>query len=184
MARDRGDLLGEIGFLDRAVALLGGEQEQGVALLPALVSALCETGSSRRAEELAVRAVSTSAALGLPGVGARAAIERERIRLHLPPGDLRRGKRGGRRRAGVARRSTDWDDDLGLARAAYLLADLTWLMGDLVGSYAHAERMLVHARRAGSGFDVATALVFMGWALVEGPWPTARGDRALRHPGG
>ena len=62
-------------------------------------------------------------------------------------------------------------DELGLARAAYLMSDLAWLMGDPVASYAHAERMLSHARRAGSGFDVATALIFMAWALVEGPWP-------------
>ena len=33
--------------------------------------------------------------------------------------------------------------------------------------------MLAHARRAGSGFDVATALIFMAWGLVEGPWPAA-----------
>ena len=31
--------------------------------------------------------------------------------------------------------------------------------------------MLILARRAGSDFDAATALVFMAWALVEGPWP-------------
>ena len=183
VARDRGDLLGQIGFLDRAVALLGTEQEHGVALLPALVSALCEAGSSQRAEELAVRAVATSAALGLPGVGARAAIERERVRLHLHPEtfDLATAS------AAVEEASETLHglgDDLGVTRAAYLLADLAWLMGDLVGSYAHAERMLVHARRAGSGFDTATALVFMGWALVEGPWPDASGDRTLRHPGG
>jgi hypothetical protein len=42
--------------------------------------------------------------------------------------------------------------------------------------YADAERMLSHARRAGSGFDVGTALIFLAWALVEGPWPT---DEAL-----
>ena len=31
--------------------------------------------------------------------------------------------------------------------------------------------MLGHARRAGSAFDVGTALIFMAWGLVEGPWP-------------
>ena len=40
----RGDLPGEIGFLDRAVALLGTDREQGAALLPALVSALVGGG--------------------------------------------------------------------------------------------------------------------------------------------
>ena len=29
----------------------------------------------------------------------------------------------------------------------------------------------MYARRAGSDFDAATALVFMSWCLVEGPWP-------------
>ena len=33
--------------------------------------------------------------------------------------------------------------------------------------------MLAYARRAGSDFDAATALVFMSWCLVEGPWPAS-----------
>jgi hypothetical protein len=65
----------------------------------------------------------------------------------------------------------DAGDELGLARAAYLMSDLTWLTGDPVVSYADAERMLAHARRARSGFDAATALIFLAWGLVEGPWP-------------
>ena len=170
VARGRGDLLGEIGFLDRAVALLGTDQEQGVALLPALVSALSDVGSTERAEELAERAVGTSAALGLAGVGARSAVERERIRLYRHPERFDVASA-----AGVVKRASETlrglGDELGLARAAYLMSDLTWLMGDPVASYADAERMLDHARRAGSGFDVATALIFMAWGLVEGPWP-------------
>jgi hypothetical protein len=31
--------------------------------------------------------------------------------------------------------------------------------------------MLAHARAGGSGFDVATAVTFMAWCLVEGPCP-------------
>jgi DNA-binding SARP family transcriptional activator/tetratricopeptide (TPR) repeat protein len=171
IARGRGDLLGEIGFLDRAVALLGTEEEQGAALLPALVSALFEAGSSDRAELLADRALSTSASLGLPGVEAWSAIERERIRLYRHPDSFDVAVAV----AVVGRASQTLrglGDELALGRAGYLMADLAWLTGDPVASYTHAERMLVHARRAGSGFDVATALTFMGWALVEGPWPT------------
>ena len=67
-------------------------------------------------------------------------------------------------------------DELGLARSAYLMSDLTWLDGDPVASCAHAERMLGHARRAESGFDIATAVVFMAWGLIDGPWPA---DRAI-----
>ena len=171
VARGRGDLLGEIGFLDRAIALLGTDEEQGAALLPALVSALFEAGSSDRAELLAERAVSTSASLGLPRVAAWSAIERERIRLYRHPVSFDVGTAV----AVVAEASKTLrglGDDLALGRAGYLMADLAWLTGDPVASYAHAERMLRHARRAGSGFDAATALTFMGWSLVEGPCPT------------
>ena len=104
--------------------------------------------------------------------GARSAIERERIRLWCHPESFDVA-------AAVAvvehasETLRDGGDELGLARAAYLMSDLTWLMGDPVVSYADAERMLAHARRAGSGFDVATALIFLAWGLVEGPWPVA-----------
>ena len=172
VARGRGDLLGEISFLDRATAVLGTEGPQGAALLPALVSALSDAGSSRRAEELADRAVRTSASLGLSRVGARAAIERERIRLYRHPEsfDVQAAMTVVDAASATLR---DHGDELGQARAAYLMSDLSWLRGDTVTSYAEAERMLAHARRAGSGFDVATALIFMAWGLVEGPLPAA-----------
>jgi hypothetical protein len=51
------------------------------------------------------------------------------------------------------------------------MADLAWLTGDTVMSYAHAERMLAHAGEAESGPDIAMALIFATWCLVEGPWP-------------
>ena len=172
MARSRGDLLGEIGFLDRAVALAGTDAEQGVALLPLLASALSEAASSDRAEEIADRAVATSAALGLPQIGAQAAVERERIRFYRNPETFDVGA-AERVVEEAVRTLAGLGDELGLARAAYLMSDLAWLRGDPVGSCANAERMLGHARRAGSGFDVATGLVFMAWSLVEGPWPAS-----------
>jgi len=187
VAHGRGDLPGEIGFLDRAVALLGLEREEGIELLPALVSALFEAGSFDRAEEAAELAVSASASLGLPRVQARAAVERERIRLCCHPETFRVET------AVVVAEQAEQTlrglgDELGLARAAYLMADLSWLQGDVVTSSAHGERMLAHARRAGSGFDAATALSYMGWNLVEGPWPVpeaiARCDALAREAAG
>src|SRR5262249_50102034 len=62
-------------------------------------------------------------------------------------------------------------DALGRARADYLMADLTWLLGDAVATYANAKRMLGHARRARSGSDIATALLFGAWCLIHGPCP-------------
>jgi tetratricopeptide (TPR) repeat protein len=169
-AHGRGDLPGEIGFLDRAVALLGSGQEEGVELLPALVSALFEAGSFDRAEEVADLAVSRSAWLGLPSVRARAAVERERIHLACHP-ETFRVETAVVVAEQAAQTLRGLGDELGLARAAYLMSDLSWLQGDVVSSYAHGQRMFTHARRAGSGFDAATALSYIGWDLVEGPWP-------------
>jgi DNA-binding SARP family transcriptional activator len=169
-AHARGDLAGEIGFLDRAVALLGDEDPRGAALLPGLVSALFESGASDRADTLADRAVHVTGALGLERVHARARIEREHIRLSCHPETFRpeRSRADASEAIATMRRL---GDELGLARAAYLRSDLAWLAGDLEASYRHAGEMLASARGAGSDFDAATALVFMAWCVVEGPWP-------------
>jgi DNA-binding SARP family transcriptional activator len=168
VARTRGDPPGEIGFLDRALALL--DRHEGAHLLPTLVAALIDAGDLARAEQLAQQAVSTSAALGLPGLQARSAIERERVRLYRHPESfdvpaamavVEHASRTLRARG----------DALGRARADYMMADLAWLLGDTVATYAHAKRMLAHARRAESGVDIATALLFMTSCLVEGPCP-------------
>ena len=170
-----------------AWSLLGSGQEEGVELLPALVSALFEAGSFDRAEEVADLAVSASASLGLGRVHARAAVERERIRLARRPETFRvQDAVVVAERAAQALRG--FGDELGLARAAYLMSDLSWLQGDVVSSSAHGERMLTHARRAGSGFDAATALSYLGWDLVEGPCPApeaiARCDALAREAAG
>ncbi len=172
IAHARGDLAGEIGFLDRAIALLGDDTTHGAPLLPGLVSSLFESGASDRADALADRAVEVTGALGLMRAEARARIEREHIRLSCHPETFRPERSLADAGKAVAT-MRQLGDELGLARAAYLLSDLSWLAGDPVASYAHAESMLAYARRAGSEFDAATALVFMSWCLVEGPWPAS-----------
>ena len=169
-AHGRGDLAGEVGFLDRAVTLLGSGSPEGAELLPFLVSALFESGESDRAEALADHAVSVSGSLGLARVHARARIEREHIRLSCHP-ETFRPELSATVVAEAAQTLRALGDEHGLARAAYLRCDLSWLIGDPMRSYVHAEEMLMLARRAGSDFDAATALVFMAWCLVEGPYP-------------
>jgi len=169
-AHGRGDLRGEIGFLDRAVALLGSDGPEGAELLPELASALLEAGAPERAEALADRAVSVSASLALTGAHARATIERERIRLSCHP-ETFLAEESMALSAEAAGTLRALGDELGLARAAFLMCDLAWLMGDPVTAYAHGQEMLALANRAGSDFEAATALTFMSWCLVEGPWP-------------
>jgi hypothetical protein len=170
VARTRGDLPGEIGFLERAVAVLGTDRTQGAELLPSLSAALIEVGDSARAEEFAGQAVAASIALALPGAEARAAIERERVRLYRDPErfDARAAMAVVDHASRVLRAR---GDALGQVRVDYLMADLTWLLGDAVATYSHSKRMLDHARRVHSGVDIATALLFMTWCLVHGRCP-------------
>jgi DNA-binding SARP family transcriptional activator len=157
LARSRGDLPGEIDFLDRAVALGAGGDE----VLATLASALQEAGDSARAERLTEQATSTSTSL---------AIERERVRLHRHPASF-----DARAATAVVERASRAlharGVELGLARANFLKSELAWLAGDPVACYGHVERMLAHARDAQSGFDIANALILATWCLVEGPWP-------------
>ena len=121
---------------------------------------------------LAERAVAVSRALGLERVHARAALERERMRLSCHPETFdTRARDGGRlgaavdaarrrRRAGArARGVPDVRPRLAVRRPGRVLE--------------HALAMLAHADRAGSDFDAATAVMFVAWCLLEGPWSVA-----------
>ena len=115
-----------------------------------------------------------SASLGLERVHARAVIERERVRLSCHP-ETFQAPDSMRVTAEAAATLREVDDELGLARAAFLMSDLAWLMGDPVAGYEYARQMLERAERASSDFEAATAVMFMAWCLVEGPWPVAEG---------
>jgi DNA-binding SARP family transcriptional activator len=169
-AHARGNIRGQIGFLERAVALLGSEREEGAELFPGLVLALFEAGSIGRALPVADLGVSAAAALGLRRVLARAGVERERIRLCAHPETFDVGTSIVTVEQATATLH-ELGDELGLARAAYMMSDLAWLSCGPAAANVHAERMLAHARRVGSGFDVARAITFVSWSVAEGPMP-------------
>ena len=170
-AHRRGDLSGEIGFLDRAVELLGPGEPAGAELLPALGSALTEAGTLGEAADVAKRAVELGERLGLPLVRWRATVEGERLRLYRHPESVDIDATVAVAEA-AATALRELDDDLGLSRAAYLMCDLAWTTGHVETSFEHAERAVEHARRAGIGFEVAAALNFVA-ALVKGPTPVS-----------
>ena len=95
-AHRRGDLPGEIGLPEpRRRRCSRGDDGARAELLPALAGALFEAGTLARGEAVAEEALALAGRLGLPGVRARAAVERERLRVFLHPET--------RRPAGVAR---------------------------------------------------------------------------------
>ena len=171
-AHQRGDLSGEIGFLDRAVELLGPDGPATAELLPALGSALSEAGTFDQAAEVAARAVELGERLGLPLVRWRGMVDGERLRLYRHPESVDVAATVAvADAAGSALR--ELDDDLGLSRVSYLMCDLAWTVGHTEASFEHAERAVEHARRAGIGFEVAAALNFIA-ALVEGRTPVSQ----------
>ena len=131
-AHGRGDLAGEVEFLNRAIALLGDESPEGAELSQPHLRPV-RVGCVRSGRALTDRAVTVSAALGLEGVHARACIEREHIRLSCHP-ETFRPERSVAAVTEAADTLRALGDELGLARAAYLRSDLSWLIGDPVGS--------------------------------------------------
>ena len=168
-AHRRGDLSGEIGFLDRAVALLGRDEPAAAELLPALGSALTEAGTFDQAAAVAERAVELGEQLGLPLVRWRGVIEGERLRLYRHPESVDVSATIATAEVAAAA-LRELGDDLGLSRASYLMCDLAWTTGRIEASFEHAERAVEHAARVGIGFEVAAALNFVA-ALVQGLTP-------------
>ena len=105
--------------------------EQGAALLPGAACRRSSTPAPRRAPRRSPSARwRRPPRCGLPRVGARAAIERERIRLYRHPERFDVPAAVAVVEQRVAARCRSAGDELGLARAAYLMSDVTWLMGD------------------------------------------------------
>ena len=175
-AHRRGDLPGEIGLLSRATALLAGDDRARAELLPALAGALFEAGTLARGEAVAEEALALAGRLGLPLVRARAAVERERLRVFLNPEtvDPEASLAVCRDAIGPLERM---GDELGLARAHYLTCELVWLQGRSESGYRSAERVVRHARRAGSGFEIDTGVSYMAWAIVVNEIPVSEGIR-------
>jgi hypothetical protein len=116
--------------------------------------------------------------LGLPVVRWRSMVERERARLYADPAgaDTETALATVGQATGVF---TTLGDDLGLARAHYLHAELLWMNGQPDSALRQCERQVRHARRAGAGFEAAVGQTYIAWSLVDGCTPVRRGLRRL-----
>lgn len=173
-AHRRGELAAEIGFQDRARQLLGPRSAAAAELLPALAAALIEAGTFDRAAEVAALGAGEGTRLGLPAVHWRSVVEQERTRLYTSPGtvDVTAGLDLVGRAAGIFHAS---GDDLGLARAHYLHAELLWMNGRPDDAMEQCEQQVRHARRIGAGFEMAVGQTYIAWSLVDGCTPVRQG---------
>ena len=164
-----GDLASEVGFLDRALELLGSSAD-GAQLLPALAAALFEAGDLDCAARVADRGVELGLELDLPLLRCRSEVERDRLRAYRKPEELDVEIA----LTSVERGIEELDrlgDDLGVARASYFRCEYLWMQGHPDLGSASAEVLVERALRVGSGFEVSAGIHFMAWSLVEGATP-------------
>jgi DNA-binding SARP family transcriptional activator len=177
-AHRSGELAAETGFLERARRMLGSQSAAAAELLPILASALVEAGTFDRAADVAALGASEGARLGLPAVRWRSAVELERTRLYTRPDTVDVGAS-----LDVVRQASEiftvLGDDLGLARAHYLHAELLWMNGEPDSAGEHCEQQVRHAKRIAAGFEVAAGQVYIAWSLVDGCTPVQQGLRRL-----
>ena len=168
-AHRRGDLASEVGFLDRALELLGPPTRARSSFPPLLRR--CSRPAISIARRVSPNAASSWASARSAAAALRSEVERDRLRAYREPEELAVESA----LASVERNIEELDrlgDDLGVARASYLRCEYLWMQGHPDLGSASAE-VLVEPRalRAGSGFEVAAGIHFMAWSLVEGATP-------------
>jgi class 3 adenylate cyclase/tetratricopeptide (TPR) repeat protein len=167
----RGDMTAAASLLERAAALLRNDDAARSRLLPDLSEALMETGSLAGADELLSEAIRIAEAEGDAGLKAHAVV----VRLLLMESTDPKG------RSEIALRELERvipvfeevGDDLGLARAWRLMADVHWTRARYSSAEEALERSIEHARRAGAGWEEAESLGLYVGSGVYGPAPVA-----------
>ncbi|MGZ5294182.1 MAG: AAA family ATPase [Actinomycetota bacterium] len=165
----RGDVDAAVSLLERACSLHGEDVRARAALLPDLSEALMEAGELSRADDVLSEAIKNAEIVGDRGLLGHATMVRLLLMESTDP----------KRRAEIALPELErvipvfeqLGDDLGLARAWRLKADMHWTRARYAEAGAALERAIEHARAAGSGWEEAELLGQYTGAGVYGPDP-------------
>src|SRR5919106_875885 len=171
LARD--DLPAAIRLLERATALLPGDDPERAALFPELGTALTDAGELRTAERVLDTAVEEAAARGDPLAEAHAVVVRLFGRLQV---DTESSAREVRERfdslVGVFERSRD---ELGLDRLWRLRALVHWIEARSAEAEAAWQQAAEHAQRAADQRGWADALLWLASSACFGRIPVEDG---------
>ena len=174
-ALTRGDPAAASALLERAIALptaAGGDDDERVALLPALGASLFEAGRMTEATRVLDEAIEH-----VPDepLDARARVEREYVRLET---DASAGTERARRAAEDALAVfAQTGDGYGEYRAWSLLAQVAWTEGQAGRADDAWSRAEECARRAGDERDLFDVLGWRATAAPLGPTPVGEGIR-------
>ena len=167
-ALGRDDFAAASSLLERAAALLDdADPEHRGAVLIDLGLALRESGQLEAADR------SFAAAEGASGdrLHYRALVERSSLRAFVDPGvETDELLRVANEAIGVFESS---EDDLGLARAWLLVAEVQWLRCHCAEMEEVLARALLHAERAGERREISSILEVMAPVALVGPRPVA-----------
>lgn len=163
----RGDMPAAVSLLRRGTGLMPAGAEGRAGLLIDLAKALIETGDTAGAKK-ALETAEVDAS-GNPVDRMRVRLSRLELASNV---DLSGWVDAARTEAERAiPLLTEWGDELGLAKAWGLLAEVRYLHGAIAASEDAFRRHGDHGRRAGGEREEAEAAAALAWTAVEGPLP-------------
>jgi predicted ATPase/class 3 adenylate cyclase len=161
----RGDVSAAANLLSRAHEVVAPNDRRRAEIAPDLAEAIMETGDLQGAERLLAEATAT----GDRGLEAHAQVVALVLREFTEP--ERRSQEALEILEGVTPVFEELGDDLGLARALRLMADIHWTRGRYADVDALLERAIEHARTAGASAEEAASLREYAGSGLYGPTP-------------
>jgi predicted ATPase/class 3 adenylate cyclase len=168
-ALGRGDAPAAANLLDRALTLLPGEAEERVELLIDAGTALGFAGELLRAGRALEEATALATAAGYERLESHALLQHSFLNRYMHP------ERGTEELLEAAEQAIDVfehaGDDMGLARAWRLLAEVHWTRLHVGHMEDALRKALAHAERAGAEAEILLVMDGLARAAVAGPMP-------------
>jgi DNA-binding SARP family transcriptional activator len=174
-AHDRGDDIAAANLLDRATALLPGDDPALGRLYTGLGTALIEAGQFEKARATLGHAQRITAASGDDGQHAHARVQALLLHLKMNPNEaaieITRALPELRREFGASQ------DDLGICRTLQLEAALHWDHSRSGAAEDAWLRAVVYARKVNDRWQLADILAWLASVALWGPTPAPTGIR-------
>jgi tetratricopeptide (TPR) repeat protein len=165
-AISRADMAAASNLLGRATALLPIQDLRRMELSIELSDALMEIGEVKKAEDLLEQVIRVAEATSNGALGARATLHLCLLRSFT---ETEGWKQDALKTQELIPQLEVADDQLALARAYRLIAEVHWDDHDYADTEKALEKALEHARKTGQQQEVATVLSFLAASTFYGP---------------
>ena len=177
-ALGRSDIPAAVSLLERSTALLGATHEPRPQVLLDLGTALEDAGDLTKADSVLAGAIEAAETAGDSTLAEHARIERTALQLWLEPHfDLEHAVSLSRQAIAAFEQV---GDELGLAKAWRLVAEIDWTRCRLADMQEVLEQAMMHAERAGDERAVSEIRGALCRVALLGPTPVADAIRRCR----